>query len=229
MISFRKTLLYAFLALSLCVASMACSSSDNSTGGVASINREAFTTPSLTFQNLGGNALMPKTDEEGKEAEVGLGNLSDEQITTLFADCLRKHGFNVPDPELNADGTINVMRLRQSLGNNPNWNMRKEETRDARDDCLPILSNVSFAREHSQEDEIALQDNLLRFAECLREEGLSASDPDFSSGVRAAFQSVLQQIDGNSEKIREIVLSCRETIFQGTCQSQGPGGGPRRP
>ena len=69
----------------------------------------------------------------------------------------------------------------------------------------------------------------MAFSECLREEGLNANDPDFSSGVRAAFQSVLQNIDGNSEKIREIVLSCREAIFQGTGQGPSPGGGPRRP
>jgi len=228
MILFHKTLIYALLALSLCTIIAGCSKAEDSTSGVAKINPEDLNV-AITPENMAGNPLMPRTADDEDQTNEELENLSDEEITTIFADCLRKRGFDVPDPELNADGTINVMRLRQSLGANSNWNTRNQETRQAREDCLPILSNVSFAREGSQEDEIALQDNLLKFSECLREEGLDANDPDFSSGVRAAFQSVLQNIDGNSEKIREIVLSCREGIFQGTGGSQAPGGGHRRP
>jgi len=228
MISFHKFGLYTILALALLAVFYGCSKSENSSSGVAQINPEELSRELATISNI-ETAPMPRAADEDIPSNEGLQNLTDEEIMTRFADCLRSHGFEVPDPELNADGTINVMRLRQSLGGNSSWNTRNEEARQAREKCLPILSNVSFARDRSQEDEIALQDNLLKFSECLREEGLNASDPDFSSGIRSAFQSVLQNIDGNSEKIRETVLSCREEIFQGTGRGPSPGGGPRRP
>lgn len=228
MISFHKFGLYMILALALLAVCYGCSKSENSSSGVAQINPEELSRELATTSNT-ETTPMPRATDEDIPSNEGLQNLTDEEIITRFADCLRTHGFEVPDPELNADGTINVMRLRQSLGGNSNWNTRNEKARQAREECLPILSNVSFARDSSTEDEIALQDDLLKFSECLREEGLNANDPDFSSGVRAAFQSVLQNIDGNSEKIREIVLSCREAIFQGTGRGPSPGGGPRRP
>ena len=228
MISFHKFGLYTILALALLAVFYVCSKSENSSSGVAQINPKELSIELATASNT-ETAPMPRATAEDIPSNEGLQNLTDEEIMTRFADCLRSHGFEVPDPELNADGTINVMRLRQSLGGNSSWNTRNEEARQAREKCLPILSNVSFARDRSQEDEIALQDNLLKFSECLREEGLNASDPDFSSGIRSAFQSVLQNIDGNSEKIRETVLSCREEIFQGTGRGPSQGGGPRRP
>ena len=69
-------------------ACMECESSE-SDQGVASLN-QALAMP--VVQNDNEVSLQP----------------TDEEITTEFTSCMRDQGFSVADPELNADGTINI-------------------------------------------------------------------------------------------------------------------------
>ena len=124
------------------------------------------------------------------------------------------------------DGTINFQTLRQSIVSNPNFDQESEDIGDAFRECLPTLQGATFARNPSPEDEIELQDNLLKLAQCLRDNGIDASDPDFSGGPRAGFGSVLNGVDREDDKVQEILESCSEEVFAGG--SGGPRGGGRR-
>jgi hypothetical protein len=143
--------------------------------------------------------------------------LTDEEIATLFTACLRDHGFNVDDPELNADGTVNLQGLRQGLFQDPNFQKNGQK---ALEDCVPLLQGATFAQPPSAEDQIEFQDRLLKFTQCLRDEGLDVPDPDFSTGTRAAMGAIFQGINRQSNKVQEAILACREGIFTG----ERPGG-----
>ena len=150
-------------------ACMECESSE-SDQGVASLN-QALAMP--VVQNDNEVSLQP----------------TDEEITTEFTSCMRDQGFSVADPELNADGTINIEKIRTeirsnvvaSVGNNNNT----ERIQGAFRDCLPILQNATFAQPREEEDIIVLQDRLLEMAQCLRDDGIDVPDPDFSGGIRS--------------------------------------------
>ena len=96
--------------------------------------------------------------------------------------------------------------------------------------CVPILQNASFAGQRSQEDEIELNDNLLEIAQCLRDAGFDAKDPDFSGGRRQAFQSMLGHLSPDRESFQEAMAQCSEAIF-GNERNGAPGrpGGGRPP
>lgn len=190
------------VVLSMIFVPLACSNSDEEKSGVARIDSNSISNDVVDEQQL---------DNEG---------LTDEEIVTLFVSCLRDNGFEgMPDPEVNADGTINFEALRESIASNPNFDPESEGTGDTFRECLPTLQGATFGRNPSPEDEIELQDNLLKLAQCLRDNGVDASDPDFSEGPRAAFGSVLSGVDMEDDKIREILSSCSEEVFAG-----GPGG-----
>jgi len=126
---------------------------------------------------------------------------------------MRDQGFNTPDPVLNADGTVDLNALRTSMAQDPKF---AAKGREALGDCLPLLEGATFAEERPPEDEIALQDNVLRFAQCLRDKGYEVPDPDFSGGnPRGAMRPILADLKGPASRVQEDVDSCNELIFGG--------------
>jgi hypothetical protein len=196
-----RVLVIPLVVLSMVFVLFSCSNSDEEKSGVARIDSTSISNDTV--------------DEQQSANEV----LTDEEIVTLFVSCLRDFGFDgIPDPEVNADGTINFQALRESIVSNSNFDPENENRGDAFRECLPKLQGAIFARNPSPEDEIELQDNLLYLAQCLRDNGIDASDPDFSGGSRAAFGSILNGVDREDDKIRENLSSCSEEVFAG-----GPG------
>lgn len=206
---------------------LGCGSKDTSTG-VAQLDDNiqvvaADNSPQNILQSEG--SVEPLSDSSSSAENIS--EQTDEEVATSFAECLRGEGINVPDPELNADGTVNMMAFRQSMINDPNFSFQDPRTRQTIQKCVPLLQNASFAGQRSQEDEIELQDNLLEFAQCLRETGLDVGDPDFSEGRGGAFRSMLGDLDFDRDFVQEAMSQCSGTVF-GNEGAGGPGGPPGR-
>jgi hypothetical protein len=216
-----KGIILATMALYVVVFIVGCSSSDQSGAGVVKIDKSQEEADSAQVAKASTQSVdsVKEGPTEPKESTVESGTttpkLTDEEITTNFAACLREHGFTVPDPELNRDGTVNLSAMRESLIQNPKFNRQNAEIRQVMRDCLPLLQEATFVQERSSEDEIELQDNLLEFAQCLRDNGIKVPDPDFSNGVRASMGSLFQGINMNSANSQEGLAECRELHFSG--------------
>ena len=153
-------------------------------------------------------AVAEKSSENDKNTD-----LDDEELTISFVDCMRSEGFNVSDPTLNADGTVDLSEIRKSIAQNPDFDIRDSKTLNSLDKCLPILEDATFAQIPSQEDEIEFQDNLLRFAECVRSQGIEIPDPDFSEGPRVAITKMLSSIDVGNTIVQENIEECSQKYF----------------
>lgn len=151
-------------------------------------------------------------------------DMSQEEIATLFTSCLRDEGLNTPDPVLNADGTVDWQALRMSVQQDPKFIQGSRDARDKIEACRPFLEGANLSQRRAAEDEIELQDTLLEFAQCLREEGINVQDPDFSGGPRSAMQSMLQDANTSSTVVQEVVRGCRDLHFG---NRDGRGGGER--
>lgn len=191
----------------------ACSGSDGSSLGVAQIEGAQVSdkrseTEDDADRDVRGVAQIERArvpdDRNETEGDVSRDELTDEEITTRFVECMRDLGFNLPDPELNSDGTVDTITLRQNIANDPKFvpGSRQPELQK----CLPILQGATFARQPSPEDVIELQDNLLEFAQCLRDQGIDIPDPDFSNDPRAAMGSMFQGL--NRARLQEEMRSC---------------------
>lgn len=147
--------------------------------------------------------------------QVDISQLTDEEITTLFTDCMRDNGYDVSDPKLNPDGTIDFQALRanfmQVVGDAEN----PRRARAGVEACRPVLAGATFAQPPSDEDQIELQDRLLRLAQCLRDKGIDVPDPDFSAGPRASIQRMFQQANVNIIREQETIQSCTQAAFSG--------------
>jgi hypothetical protein len=209
--------------LALCFLT-ACTTGNGSNKGVAHIeNRNATSVPNESLVHASSDSNVSATFEApsgGEPSSVDSSNKSDEQIVTEFSACMRDRGWKIPDPELEADGTINFRAMLSTVWQTPGFDRNNREDLDA---CLPILQNIGFAGQRPSEDEIELEDNLLNFAQCLRDSGLSVPDPDFSAGGRGAMRPLIQALDLNDTDVEESLATCREQTFGGQGAGRGRG------
>ena len=122
---------------------------------------------------------------------------------------MRDHGLDVPDPELNADGSINWEAIKQAFGQEP----KNGRSSKALEECLPLLERATFSEKEAAEDEIELQDDLLAFAQRLRNEGIDVPDPEFSGDPRAGMTEVKQVLKGANAKVERSFDLCNELAF----------------
>ena len=178
-------------------ACMECESSE-SDQGVASLNQAL---------------AMPVVQGDDEKSEGVSLQPTDEEITTEFTSCMRDHGFSVADPELNADGSINIEKIRTEIMSNIVNNTNTERRQGAFRDCVPILQNATFAQPREEENIIVRQDRLLEMAQCLRDDGLDVPDPDFSGGIRSGMMSMLGGVNIQNAKVQQSLTLCREIVF----------------
>ena len=200
------------LSVLLLLISISCNSTKSSSG-VAQIDETEIQSRSKNQSGLKSNdSKQPTSDANTLKLGSHDTQLTDEEITTRFTSCMRDHGFDTPDPELNADGTVNFDALRISISEDPKFDIQSRETINAFQKCIPLLEGATFARNRSQEDELEFQDNLLQFAQCLRDNGVDVPDPDFSNGTRAAMGSLFQKVDTTNSRVQESMELCRSSF-----------------
>lgn len=186
-------------ALALLVA--ACGGAADANEGVASLNDSSFL----------------------DSVESAPAALTEEEALLAFTQCLRDNGVDVEDPTVDADGNLRLTRPNspgQAEGQGPG-----EEFRGAREACSDLLAGVTLGFQDL--DQTELQDQLLEFAVCMRDNGYEQMpDPDLSGfgtpgqGGRGVFG----EIDRDDPDFQAAQEAC-EDILAGL--PRGPGGGGR--
>ena len=191
----RRLILSLALLLAALVIS-ACSSSSQSDSGVARVDKPQVSEPAIKS----AGPSNPKSDTTARlsstsvktETNQTTADLTDEQITTNFTVGLRDHGMNTPDPELNADGSVDLGPLNESFDVGP----KDSRSSKALEECLPLLAGASFSQGVDEEDEIKLWDDLLAFIQCLRDEGIDVPARDSPGDPRAGMGAVKESLKG---------------------------------
>jgi hypothetical protein len=139
--------------------------------------------------------------------------LSDEEITTRFTSCMRDQGFKTADPELNPDGTVDIIALKTNISEDQKYDPKGTKTKEALDECVPLLEDATFSKKQDTEDLIELEDNLIGFAMCLRESGINVSDPLFNDDKRASMKDVLRDVDIKNKSNAHQIEYCKSMAF----------------
>lgn len=114
------------------------------------------------------------TANEGGTAETV--DVTDEDMALAFVVCVREAGFEeMPDPTVNADGSVQLIPPgQQQLLGDPDFV-------EAAEGCVNLIEGATFFAEAP--DISDFEDDLLAFAQCLRDDGLDVDDPDLSRFV----------------------------------------------
>lgn len=174
-----------------------------------------------------GSGLATLTDDTAVTATTAAPQQSDEEALLAFSDCMRENGVpDFQDPIINADGSIEFVPppgAGDGTGPTP-------ELTEAFETCFPLLEGVALGPGGEDFDLTELQDDLLLLAECLRDNGLAADDPNILEGFggnqgdgppRGIASLFGDNVDLSDPKVIGVIENCAEKL-----DLAGPGVGP---
>lgn len=159
-------MLIAIVAIVVLVGAACGTSEAGTASGVASLEDVAAADEPTTGDGATG------TDSES----VGLAA---DEAALEFSQCMRDEGLEFPDIGVDAQGNPDIRDAFQDAGIQPG----SAEFDDAIEVCGEVLQGAGFGGgRQGFADNTELQDSLVAFSECLRDEGLDVGDVQLGGG-----------------------------------------------
>lgn len=121
--------------------------------------------------------LDDSTNETGTSEDAMAEDATDEEMALAFVACVREAGIDeMPDPTVLSDGTV------QLLPPGPSREILADpDFEEAAEGCVDLIESATFFS--AAPDISAIEDSLLEFAQCLRDNDVEVDDPDLSKFV----------------------------------------------
>ena len=144
-------------------------------------------------------------------------SVDDEEALLAFAACMRENGVETfPDPRLSADGSVS---FGSSGGSTPFGDVDNDTAEAAVNACIGELEGAAFAPGGSDFDITEMQDAMVAFAQCMRDNGVGFDDPDLSDVFSGGeLQNPFEALDIEDPEVAAVVEEC-QAVFIGV----GPG------
>jgi hypothetical protein len=121
------------------------------------------------------------------------------QARLNLAKCLRAHGLNVPDPSPTSGGAG-----FRALANYP-----RSEIESAIQGCHRYLVKAFPVLGLSASQRAQLQQQLVKFAQCMRSHGVNIPDPGSTTGGGFGFRQGFRALDRNSPAFQSALTACQ--------------------
>jgi hypothetical protein len=123
-------------------------------------------------------------------------SLDPQEAALKFAQCMRQHGVDMPDP----DGSGRI-QIKSKKGD-------QQKTQNAMKACEKYMQGGR----QGNPDDPKVRDQMLKFAQCMRQHGVNVPDPQPGEGIT-------MRVEKGSEAKMEAA--------QKACQQYAPGGGAK--
>jgi hypothetical protein len=143
------------------------------------------------------------------------------QARLSLAKCFRAHGINVPDPSTGG-GPAAGGGIFRSLRNYP-----QAQLSAARQACQQYFSKAFPQLNLSPAQRAQFQQQLVKFAQCMRSHGIDIPDPNTNGAGGFGFQRSFRSIDRNSPAFQAASKACsslRPRFGRGGPGAAGAGG-----
>lgn len=145
----------------------ACGKDGGSSDGVASVEGASNESDDDSGSGSESDSGDPPSNEEFQDAALE------------YAECMREHGVDMPDPEFEGEGGV-LMQMPEGAD--------RDEVEAAEEECRPIMEEaVPEGRTIDPERQAEMQDQLLEVAQCMREKGHDMPDPEVDDSGRVTF------------------------------------------
>jgi hypothetical protein len=142
---------------------------------------------------LGGDR---QTGNGGGSGGSGTAKKDPQEAALEFARCMREHGVDMPDPEVDSNG-----RIRVTVGGPAGKRPDPKKLEAAQQACGHLLGNGG---EGPGKLDPKAQDAMLAFARCMREHGIDMPDPTGNGLILREGQGP----DPRSSKFKEAERAC---------------------
>lgn len=156
----------------------------------------------------------------GSSSTPASGTASGAQLQARvnLAKCFRAHGINVPDPSANGGiprGTFRALRQYPQA-----------QIQAAMQACRPYLTQAFPQLNLSPAQRAQIQQQLVKFAQCMRSHGVNIPDPQPGANGFFGFRGQFRSIDRNSPVFKSAVTACQSLRPRfGRGAGTGAGGG----
>jgi len=222
----RAALLLALALLGPGLAACGGGNDDDGDAAVASLSGDDGTeTEEVDDDDGDGGGAQPEREMSAEQQDAILE----------FAQCMRDHGIDMPDPEISSDG--GVMIRGGGPGDAPEGGPGDEEWEAANEACQPIMDEAMPEVEIDPEEQAEMQDQMVEVAQCMRERGYDMPDPQVDGNGRITVEMGAPDGGGDQGEVmppddeqQEDMEECQEAAgMEGGPGSvggaDGPGGG----
>ncbi len=164
----RQRLALASSALCTLFLLAACGGGNPDTAGAEVASIDEGSTPTTTDTDSEGDGATSPEDREEAMLE--------------FAECMRDHGVDMQDPQFGGDGEGGMIVVEEQAAD-------RDEMQAAQEACEPILEDAMGDLQLDPEQEAEMREELLEFAECMRDHGIDMPDPVFGDDGRVTMEA----------------------------------------
>lgn len=187
-----------------------------------------------------GIASLQEATDDGSSTTAPATSTDPEQAMLDFAQCMREHGVDMPDPEISPAGggfafgiTVEGGPAEEGAEEGPISSAELDQMMAANEACQHFLEGV--VQEFEMPDMSEMQDQMLAFAQCMRDNGIDYPDPEFTAdgGITMSIGPGEEGgIDPSDPGFQEAQEACQEIfgggfggpILVGSTDASGPGG-----
>jgi hypothetical protein len=142
--------------------------------------------------------------------DTATGLVPGEDSVLAFTSCLRDEGLDVDDPAVDGEGNL-VAPTPHAVAART---LDMAAVHSAFDVCRGLLDGLAFGL--STEELSEREDELLKFAVCMRENGYDMPDPDFSDGGHDGEGPFGDAVDTGDPAFRAAAKSCEGIVGAGS-------------
>jgi hypothetical protein len=175
-----------------------------------------------------GVASIDGTTGDGEEEESsgnGTGGPKDDteiyDAMLKFAECMREHGIDMPDPEM-GEGGVQMKAGRE--GGPDAGGPDEEEFEAAHKACEHLMADVRGDKQLSPEEQAEMQDKLVAMAECMRGRGYDMPDPEVAEDG-GVMMRMGRGPDGPPKDDEQVQKDQEECSAEAGLEDGGPMGG----
>jgi hypothetical protein len=132
-----------------------------------------------------------------------------QRAMLAFAQCMRAHGIDMPDPGANGNAVVNL-------------NVDPTTFQAAQNACRSKLKNAGL-KTPSAAQMAQARDQAVKFAQCMRAHGINMPDPQFTNG--GILQRAGGDIDPSSAEFQTASKACAKDLPSGGKITNSSGGG----
>ena len=125
------------------------------------------------------------------------------QARLNLAKCFRAHGINVPDPS-SGGGPAGGGGLFRTLRQYP-----QAQVQAARQACQQYFGQAFAFANLSPAQRVQFQQQLVKFAQCMRSHGVDVPDPTVNAGGGFGLRFDLRSFDRNSPAFKAAITACQ--------------------
>jgi hypothetical protein len=129
---------------------------DTDSSDVASVDDEGSSSDSTPDDTTTDGSVSPEDREEAM---------------LEYAQCMRDHGVDMDDPQFDGEGGGGI-NLEATPEN-------EDEIEAAQEACQPILEDAMGELEMDPEQQAEMREQMLEYAQCMRDHGIAMEDPQF--------------------------------------------------